>query len=185
MIVAVHGGATSAAYFDCPGHPELSLLRAAAADGYTVIALDRPGYGASAFYHDDMTEPDRRVGFACGAVRQDPRRESPRRRAFPAGALRRLRARRCAWPSTSEPATCSASNWPAPDCAYGDEAKAVISKATATSRPAGLRDLLWQPTELYPPEVLTGGLSVAGRTVRGRGHGELAAPRLRRDRGAG
>ena len=27
VIVAVHGGATSAAYFDCPGHPELSLLR--------------------------------------------------------------------------------------------------------------------------------------------------------------
>ena len=44
------------------------MLRAAAADGYTAIALDRPGYGASAFYHDDMTEPDRRVGFALGAV---------------------------------------------------------------------------------------------------------------------
>ncbi|MGH7291060.1 MAG: alpha/beta hydrolase, partial [Myxococcota bacterium] len=27
VIVAVHGGATSAAYFDCPGHPRLSLLR--------------------------------------------------------------------------------------------------------------------------------------------------------------
>ncbi|MDT5099087.1 MAG: hypothetical protein QOC76_2824, partial [Mycobacterium sp.] len=52
VIVAIHGGATSAAYFDCPGRPELSLLRSAAANGYTAIALDRPGYGASAFYHD-------------------------------------------------------------------------------------------------------------------------------------
>ncbi|PRC42659.1 alpha/beta hydrolase, partial [Mycobacterium sp. ITM-2017-0098] len=48
VIVAVHGGATSAAYFDCPGRPELSLLRAAAASGFTTIALDRPGYGTSA-----------------------------------------------------------------------------------------------------------------------------------------
>ena len=30
-IVALHGGASSAAYFDCPGHPELSLLALGAA----------------------------------------------------------------------------------------------------------------------------------------------------------
>ncbi|MDF2583547.1 MAG: hypothetical protein K0R33_2190, partial [Mycobacterium sp.] len=45
VIVAIHGGATSSAYFDCPGRPDLSLLRTAAAQGFTVIALDRPGYG--------------------------------------------------------------------------------------------------------------------------------------------
>jgi hypothetical protein len=38
----------------------------------------------------------------------------------------------------------------------------VIGAATATTRPAGLRDLLWQPTDLYPAEVLTGALSAAG-----------------------
>ena len=63
---------------------------------------------------------------------------------------------------------------------YGAEAKAVISQATATSRPAGLRDLLWQPTDLYPPEVLTGGLSAPGAPYEDRGHRQLAAPRLRR-----
>ena len=31
VVVALHGGATTAAYFDCPGHPELRLLRSAAA----------------------------------------------------------------------------------------------------------------------------------------------------------
>ena len=45
---------------------------------------------------------------------------------------------------------------------YHPDAKAVISQATTTSRPAGLRDLLWQPTDLYPPEVLTGALSATG-----------------------
>jgi hypothetical protein len=38
VIVAIHGGATSAAYFDCPGRPELSLLRSAAANGSPAIA---------------------------------------------------------------------------------------------------------------------------------------------------
>ena len=38
-----------------------------------------------------------------------------------------------------------------------DAAMAEIMKAaTATQRPTGLRELLWQPAELYPPDVLTG-----------------------------
>ena len=45
---------------------------------------------------------------------------------------------------------------------YSPEAKAIISEATTTLRPAGLRALLWEPTALYPPEVLTGGLSAPG-----------------------
>jgi pimeloyl-ACP methyl ester carboxylesterase len=68
VIVAIHGGGTSAAYFDCPGHPRLSLLRSAASFGFTAIALDRPGYGASALYQDELVAPERRVGLAFGAV---------------------------------------------------------------------------------------------------------------------
>jgi pimeloyl-ACP methyl ester carboxylesterase len=161
VIVAVHGGATSAAYFDCPGHPELSLLRAAVADGYTVIALDRPGYGASAFYHDDMTEPERRVGFALGAVHkilgESPRGTGLFLLAHSAGC--ELGLRMAVDERAGEVLGVELSGT---GLRYGEEAKAVISKATATSRPAGLRDLLWQPTELYPPEVLTGGLSAPG-----------------------
>ncbi|PRC51745.1 alpha/beta hydrolase, partial [Mycobacterium sp. ITM-2017-0098] len=62
------GGATSAAYFDCPGRPELSLLRAAAASGFTTIALDRPGYGTSAAYTAEFADPARRVAAASAAV---------------------------------------------------------------------------------------------------------------------
>lgn len=50
VIVALHGGAVTSAYYDYPEHPRLSLLRAGASRGYTVIALDRPGYGASASF---------------------------------------------------------------------------------------------------------------------------------------
>src|ERR1700761_8669320 len=50
VIVAIPGGGTTAMYFDCPGHPSFSLLRTGAAAGFTVVALDRPGYGSSAPY---------------------------------------------------------------------------------------------------------------------------------------
>jgi hypothetical protein len=46
VVVALHGGGATPAYFDAPAHPRLSLLRAGAALGFTVIALERPGYGS-------------------------------------------------------------------------------------------------------------------------------------------
>ena len=66
VVVALHGGAVTSRYFDAPGR--LSLLRAGAATGFTVIALDRPGYGSSAPHGDRMSSPARRVGLAYGAV---------------------------------------------------------------------------------------------------------------------
>jgi pimeloyl-ACP methyl ester carboxylesterase len=68
VVVALHGGASTAAYFDCPGHPRLSLLRIGVALGYTVVALDRPGYGASAPYPEAIERPEQRVALAYGAV---------------------------------------------------------------------------------------------------------------------
>src|ERR1700758_3160453 len=68
VIIAIHGGATTSAYYDCPGHPKLSLLRLGAALGFTVIGLDRPGFGASAPHADEMTDPARRVDLAYGAM---------------------------------------------------------------------------------------------------------------------
>jgi len=44
LIVALHGGGYSSAYFDLPG---LSLLERAAALGIPALTLDRPGYGDS------------------------------------------------------------------------------------------------------------------------------------------
>jgi pimeloyl-ACP methyl ester carboxylesterase len=47
-VVALHGGGMRAGYFDSAAHPDLSLLTLGARLGYTVLALDRPGYGRSA-----------------------------------------------------------------------------------------------------------------------------------------
>jgi pimeloyl-ACP methyl ester carboxylesterase len=47
-IVAVHGGGMRAGYFDGQLLADLSLLTLGARLGFTVLALDRPGYGQSA-----------------------------------------------------------------------------------------------------------------------------------------
>ena len=48
VVLALHGGGSRAAYFHGPVHPDQSLLRVAAGLGYTTLALDQPGYAASA-----------------------------------------------------------------------------------------------------------------------------------------
>jgi pimeloyl-ACP methyl ester carboxylesterase len=47
-LVALHGGGMNASYFHGTAAPELSLLSLGASVGWNVLALDRPGYGASA-----------------------------------------------------------------------------------------------------------------------------------------
>lgn len=44
LVVAIHGGSYSSAYFDVPGY---SLLALAADKGIAAVAIDRPGYGES------------------------------------------------------------------------------------------------------------------------------------------
>ncbi|MGW7001819.1 alpha/beta hydrolase [Streptomyces sp. NPDC054933] len=48
VVVAVPGGGMRAGYFHGPAHPSLSLLALGAQLGFTVLAIDRPGYGLSA-----------------------------------------------------------------------------------------------------------------------------------------
>ncbi|MFF3907758.1 alpha/beta hydrolase family protein [Streptomyces sp. NPDC001848] len=47
-VVALHGGGMRAGYFHSLAHPGLSLLALGPRLGFTVLALDRPGYGRSA-----------------------------------------------------------------------------------------------------------------------------------------
>jgi pimeloyl-ACP methyl ester carboxylesterase len=160
VIVAIHGGATSSAYFDCPGHPRLSLLRLASSLGYTAIAIERPGYGASALYQDEMGSTERRVELALGVVDKivagGTRGAGLFVMAHSAGCELGLRM------AADERALALGVELAGTGLRYRAEAMEIIGKATVTSRPVGLRELLWQPTELYPPEVLTGALSAGG-----------------------
>ena len=65
LVVAVHGGTYTSAYFDVPG---FSLLDRAAALGIPIIALDRPGYGESPMLDDGRMAAQAR--FLTGALKQ-------------------------------------------------------------------------------------------------------------------
>jgi len=157
VIVAFHGGASTAAYFDCPGHPRLSLLRAGALLGYTVIALDRPGYGASAPYPDAMQRPEQRLELAYGAVEKilgsSPRGAGLFLLAHSAGCELAVRM---AADERAERVHLIGVELAGTGLQYDDAAQEILNTATPTQRPTGLRELLWQPEHLYPAEVLNG-----------------------------
>jgi pimeloyl-ACP methyl ester carboxylesterase len=157
VIVAFHGGASTAAYFDCPGHSELSLLRTGPPAGFTVVALDRPGYGSSAPYPDAMHQPDQRVALAFGAVDkalgQKPRGAGLFLLGHSAGCELAVRM---AASDNAVRAGVLGLGLAGTGLRYTDAAVDIIKTTTATRRPVGLRDLLWQPADLYPPEVLSG-----------------------------
>ncbi|BBX63438.1 thioesterase [Mycobacterium saskatchewanense] len=155
VIMAIHGGGTTAIYFDCPGHPSLSLLRAGPAAGFTVVALDRPGYGSSAPYPEAMARPEQRVDLAYGAVERilgdRPRGAGLFVMGHSGGcelAMRMGADERGAHLLGMELAGTGRHYHPA--------AREILKTATRERRPAGLRELLWHPERLYPAEVLTG-----------------------------
>ncbi|MCT4356444.1 alpha/beta hydrolase [Streptomyces sp. Je 1-79] len=69
VVVCLHGGGMSAAYFDGQAHPDLSLLTLGARLGYTVLALDRPGYGESAAVLPEGQSPAEQAVTLRGALR--------------------------------------------------------------------------------------------------------------------
>ncbi|WP_414687693.1 alpha/beta hydrolase, partial [Mycobacterium sp.] len=155
VVMALHGGGTTSLYFDCPGHPSLSLLRLGAALGFTVIALDRPGYGASGPYPEAMAQPEQRVNLGYAAVErilgERPRGAGLFVMAHSGGcelALRMAADERGDQLLGVELAGTGRHYHPA--------SREVLKTATRDHRPAGLRELLWHPTRLYPPDVLSG-----------------------------
>jgi pimeloyl-ACP methyl ester carboxylesterase len=155
VIVAIHGGGTTAVYFDCPGHPSYSLLRTGAALGFTVVALDRPGYGSSAPYPDAMTRGEQRVDLAYGALDrilgERPRGAGVFLMGHSGGCelVLRMAADERGGDLLGIELAGTGRHWhPA--------ARELLKTATRQSRPAGMRELLWSPERLYPPEILTG-----------------------------
>jgi len=155
VVVALHGGGIISTYFDCPGHPRLSLLRMGAALGFTMIALDRPGYGSSAAYPEAMTYPEQRVDLTYAAVDRILG-EQPRG----AGLFVVAHSNGC------ELALQMAADDRGDDLLgielagtgqhYCEPVQEILKAASLDHRPGGLRELLWHPARLYPAEVLTG-----------------------------
>ncbi|MFJ9626536.1 alpha/beta hydrolase [Streptomyces sp. NPDC101175] len=158
VLVALHGGAVTSRYFDYPGRPRLSLLRTAAALGFTTVAIDRPGYGSSAPHGAGMASPARRVDLAYGAVDR----------------LLASRPRGAGLFLWAHSIGCALGVGMAGDERRGDllgleiagtgrhHAPAAVEildfrrRDPAEPRPPGpgLRDLLWEPSRLYPAEVV-------------------------------
>jgi pimeloyl-ACP methyl ester carboxylesterase len=179
VIVALHGGATTSAYYDSRAHPRASLLRLGAALGYTVIALDRPGYGASREHAAAaaVATPQGRVDLTFAAIDAflpapgtSPR---PRRQASPAAAGSSaargagvlvmahsmgcvLATRMAASPRGAELLgleIAGTGRVPHPAAAFmGPLTDPGIARAGRAGRPkrATLREALWTPEFLYP-----------------------------------
>ena len=157
VVVAFHGGSSTAAYFDCPGHPPLSLLRLGAQHGYTMVALDRPGYGSSAPYPDALERPEQRVALAYGAIDKvlgsNPRGAGLFLVGHSAGCELAVRM---ATDDQAERADVVGLELAGTGLQYDAAMADIMKSATATQRPTGLREMLWQPADLYPPDVLSG-----------------------------
>ncbi|MEU8137424.1 alpha/beta hydrolase [Streptodolium elevatio] len=67
-VLALHGGGSRAAYWHRDNAREASLLALGAALGWTVLAIDRPGYGASAGMPRDRQNLDHQVGVVFGLI---------------------------------------------------------------------------------------------------------------------
>lgn len=177
VIIALHGGGTTSVYFDCPEQPELSLLRTAAAQGYTVIALDRPGYGSSALYPESLDDPAQRVRLAYLAVdrilKDRPRGAGMFVLGHSNGCELALRM------ATDERgAELLGLELSGTGLHYTDAARAALGAARTNGRPVGLRELLWEPASLYPDTVLRGTTSASPGA---RYEAEMVASWPRRD----
>jgi pimeloyl-ACP methyl ester carboxylesterase len=156
VVVSFHGGSSTAAYFDCPGHPQLSLLRLGAQRGYTMVALDRPGYGSSAPYPEAMAQPQQRVALAYGAIDKVLSAASRGAGLFLVGHSAGCElAVRLAADERGQRERVLGLELAGTGVRYADSMADIMKAVTATGRPAGLRELLWQPSHLYPPDVLS------------------------------
>ena len=159
VVVALHGGAVTSAYYDSREPTRSSLLRVGAALGFTVIALDRPGYGASSPYPERMLTVGDRLDLAYGAIDG-----LLAERSRGAGVFVMAHSMGCvlAVQMAADPRGAAllgleiagTGRVPHPDAAF-------MGQLTGTDAPhpgqprrprrSALREALWTPGHLYPP----------------------------------
>ena len=164
VIVALHGGASNSRYFDCPNEPRLSLLRTGAALGFTVLGLDRPGYGSSHAYADGLAPPARRIELAYAAMdrllESRPRGAGVFLMAHSIGC--ELAVRMAADPRGADLLGVELAGTGRQHSPTAVEILEAWRQSPTRSRKSGLSNLLWQPHRLYPAEVI-GGASIGSR----------------------
>ena len=159
VLVGLHGGAVTSAYYDATyPAPQTSLLRVAAALGYTAIALDRPGYGSSAGHQERMATPANRVDLAYGAIERLLDGRSRGAGVFLAGhsAGCMLLTRMAADLRGAELLGLEIAGiglTPHADASF----MMPLVTGGVTERPGvpgpGLQEALWKPRRLYPPRA--------------------------------
>ncbi|WP_245905816.1 alpha/beta hydrolase [Mycolicibacterium palauense] len=152
-VVALHGGATTAAYFDCPGQPALSLLRSGPGHGFTVLALDRPGFGSSALYSPEFDSTPRRIAMTYRAI---DAMLGDRDRGAGLFLLAHSNGSELALRLAADDergATLLGVEISGTGVRQQEQAAAVLAGASRERIPSGLRELLWEPAELYPDGV--------------------------------
>jgi prepilin-type processing-associated H-X9-DG protein len=147
VVVALHGGGMNAGYFDGQAHPDVSLLTLGARLGYTVLALDRPGYGVSAA----LVRGGQRLGAQATTVRAAIAAFTT---AHAPGAGTLLLGHSFG----AKLAFAVAADWETPallgvDVSGCGRRLAVHAGRLSPDHGAGLRQLNWGPLRLYPPDT--------------------------------
>ncbi|WP_416969680.1 alpha/beta hydrolase [Streptomyces sp. 4F14] len=170
VVVALHGGATSSAYFDHPDHPRLSLLRTAVAAGFSVVAIDRPGYGSSAPHEERLRTPEQRTDFAYDALTAllGDREEGLFLWAHSAGC--ELAVRMASDPRGADLLGIELAGMGRTHHPRSVAAMEAWRRDPVRSRP-NLRTALWDPPHAYPPDVY-GGRRIGSASPAYEGHRE-------------
>lgn len=70
LLVALHGGTYTSAYFGVAGSPDGSFLDVAARNGFSVLTFDRPGYGESTLLPEEENTFARQAAILDHAIGQ-------------------------------------------------------------------------------------------------------------------
>ncbi|WP_333731988.1 alpha/beta hydrolase [Streptomyces sp. IBSBF 3010] len=142
-VVALHGGGMRAGYFDGQAHPDVSLLTLGARLGCAVLALDRPGYGASAPYlpaGQSLPEQAETVRAALADARE-------RQVSAPLFLLAHSFGGKLALALAADAPPGTFIGLDVSGCGHRPAASAgLLGRSTAS----GLRRLNWGPLRLYP-----------------------------------
>ncbi|QIP88327.1 alpha/beta hydrolase [Streptomyces sp. Tu 2975] len=155
VIIALHGGGMNAGYFDGQAHPDVSLLALGARLGYTVLALDRPGYGASAAHLPEGQRLTTQAATVRCAVQAFTARRAPGAGTF-----------MLAHSFGAKVAFAAVADWDTDllglDVSGCGRRLAASTSLTGSDRGGrgSLRRLNWGPLSLYPPETFRASQSV-------------------------